>query len=68
VAALATAIQVSTEHGGAAVLDGEQHPQVQPRQPGPVVFDETLTMRANDICHLERWPAHRFCSFLERFT
>jgi len=33
-AALATTIQVSTERGRAAVLDSDEHAQVQPGQPG----------------------------------
>ena len=42
VAALETAIQVATERCRAAVLDGEEHAQVQPRQPGSVLFDKAL--------------------------
>src|ERR1700683_2698074 len=34
IAALATTIQVATERGGTAVLDREEHAQLQPRQPG----------------------------------
>src|SRR5438477_2696508 len=55
-AALTTAIQMSAERSGAAVLDGEQDTKVEPRQPGAVPFDETVAVRANDLCHLERWP------------
>src|SRR2546422_7401252 len=66
IAASATAIQVATEHRRAAVLDGEQHAELQPRQPGPVLFDEAVAMRADDIGHLEKWPFHFLCSFRER--
>ena len=59
-AALATAIQMAAERRRAAVLDGEEHAEMQPGQPGSVLFDEAVAMRANDIGHLERWP----CSFL----
>ena len=54
-AALATAIQVAAERCRAAVLDGEQHAEMQPGQPGPVLLDEAVAMRADDIGHLERW-------------
>jgi hypothetical protein len=56
IAALATAIQVSAERCRAAVLDGKENAEMQPRQPGAVAFDEAVAVRANDVCHLERWP------------
>src|SRR5713226_9999400 len=56
IAALATAIQVATERRRAAVLDGDQHAELQPRQPGPVPGDEAVAMRADDIGHLDKWP------------
>ena len=63
-----TTIQVATERCRAAMLDGEEHAEMQPRQPGPVLFDEAVAMRANDIGHLERWPFHLLCSFRDRLT
>ncbi len=73
IAALAAAIQVATERCRAAVLDGEQHTQMKTGQPGSVLFDKSVAKRANDIGHLERWPAHFcpagfLCSLRERFT
>jgi hypothetical protein len=67
-AAPATAIQMSAERCGAAVLDGKENAEMQPRQPGPVPVDEAVAVRANDVCHLERWPVHFLCSLLDRFT
>ena len=67
-AALATAIQMAAERCRAAVLDGEEHAEMQPRQPGPVLLDEAVAMRADDIGHLERWPVHLLCSLRDRFT
>src|SRR5450755_2838072 len=68
VTALTTAIQVSTERGRAAVLDSEEHAEVEPRQPGSVLFNETVAIRANDIGHLKGWRFHFLCSFRDRFT
>ena len=67
-AALATTIQVATERCRAAVLDGEQDAEVKPRQPGSVLFDKAVAMRANDVGHLEGWRLHFLCSLRERFT
>ena len=67
-AALAAAIQMSTEGSRAAMLDGKQDTEVEPRQPGPVPFDEAVAVRANNVCHLERWLVHCLCSFRDRFT
>lgn len=67
-AALATAIQMSAEHSRTAVLDGEEDTKVEPRQPGPVPFDEAVAVRANDLRHLERWLVHFLCSLRDRFT
>ena len=65
-AASGTAIQVATECCRAAKLDGVQHAQMEPRQPGPVLCDEAVAVLSDDVGHLERWPVHRFCSFRER--
>jgi hypothetical protein len=66
--ALAAPVQVATERCRAAVLDGKQYADVQPRQPGPVLFDKTLAICANDVSHLERWRLHFLCNLRERFT
>ena len=66
--ALATTIHVSAEGRRAAVLDGKENAEMQPRQPGPVPVDEAVAVRANDVCHLERWPVHFLCSLRDRFT
>src|ERR1700732_4826934 len=65
-AASGTTIQVATERCRAAKLDGIQHAQMEPRQPGLVFFDEAIAVLSDDVGHLERWPVHRFCSFRER--
>src|SRR5215813_11710040 len=63
-----TAIQVATEGRGAAALDGAQHFELLPRQPGTVVLDEVLAVLLNDIGHLEGGPSHFFCNFRDRCT
>src|SRR5947209_1450411 len=63
VAAPRALVSVSTERCRPAALDGREHLPVQSCQPGPVLLDEVLTCRANDIGHLERRPVH-FARFL----
>ncbi len=41
----------------AAVLDGEEDTEVEPRQPGAFRSTKLLPC-ANDVCHLERRPFH----------
>ncbi|SRR6266540_4750485 len=61
-----TAIQVPTERRRAAALDGAQHFQLLPRQPGAVALDEVLAVLSDDIGHLEGGPIHFFCNFRDR--
>ena len=65
-AASATAIQVATEGCRAANLDGVQHVQMEPSQPGSVLGDEAIAVLSDDVGHLERWLVHLFCNFRER--
>jgi len=63
-----TTVPVSAQGSGATALDGLQYFQMRPPQPGSVVLDEALALRANDVGHLEGGPAHFLCSFRDRFT
>lgn len=63
-----TAIEMTAQRGRAAALDGAEHAQVLPGQPGAVRLDEVLAVCANDVGHLEGWPGHRGCNLRERFT
>lgn len=63
-----TAIEMASQRGRAAVLDGVEHTQVVPRKPGTVLLDEAVLVLADDIGHLEGWPVHRFCNFRESVT
>src|SRR5450759_3500146 len=65
-AASGTTVQVATECCRAAKLDGMQYAEMEPRQPGPVLFDEAIAVLPDDVGHLEGWLVHRFCSFRER--
>jgi hypothetical protein len=65
-AASGAPIQVATEGCRTANRDGVQYAQMEPRQPGSVLCDEAIAVLSDDIGHLERWSAHRFCSFRER--
>lgn len=60
-----TTIQMTSQRGRAAVLDGVEHTQVVPCKPGTVLLDEAVLVLADDIGHLEGWPVHRFCNFRE---
>jgi hypothetical protein len=65
----ATTIKVATERCRAAVLDGEQHAEVQPCHPGTVLLDEAVAVRADDVGYLKGQPLFHFlCSFRDRFT
>ena len=68
IAAVGTAIEMAAQVGRAAPLDGMEHPEMQPGQPGPVLLDEALRELSDDIGHLEGWPGHRGCNLRERFT
>src|SRR6266853_2077091 len=66
IATSGTTIQVAAECCRAAKLDGIEHAQMEPSQPGPVLCDEAVAVLSDDVGHLERWSVHRFCSFRER--
>jgi hypothetical protein len=51
-------IEMTAKCGGTATLNGPQYFHVLPTKPVAVLFDEHLTRSADDIGHLERWPAH----------
>ena len=53
-------IEMTAECGGTTTRNGPQYFHVLPTKPVAVVFDEHLSGSADDIGHLERWPAHLF--------
>ncbi len=48
IAALATTIPVPTERGGAQCSIGEEHAQLQLRQPGSILFDKAVAIFTNN--------------------
>src|SRR5215468_10224447 len=53
-------IEMTTEGGGTTPLNGPQHFDVLPMKPVAVSYDESLSRSADDVGHLQRWPAHLF--------
>ena len=59
---------MAAQSGCTAVFDRTQNLQVLPSQPATALLNELFPCCAEDIGHLERWPVHLFCRFLERFA
>jgi hypothetical protein len=51
-------IDMTTECGGATPRDGQKHFDMFPADPLTASFDEGISRSANQVGHLERWPAH----------
>src|SRR5260370_21749907 len=51
-------IEMSAEHGRATPRHGQQHFDMLPGDPLTASFDECVSRRADEICHLEGRPAH----------
>lgn len=60
-----TAIEMTTQGGGAAARDGAQHAPLM-RGHAALRLEEASAVLANDVGHLEGWPGHRFCSLRDR--
>ncbi len=56
-----TTIAMSTQRGGAAARDGQQHFSMLQAHPPATVFKKRLPRTANDIGYLQRRPAHELC-------
>ena len=59
---------MAAERSSAATLDGPQHAEMLPAQPGSILLDEAFACRTDDIGHLEGWLIHLLCSLRDRFT
>ena len=51
-------VEMAAECGGTTPLDGPQHLDMLPAEPVAISFDESLSLSADDIGHLERRPTH----------
>src|ERR1700687_2288736 len=51
-------IEMTTERGVTTARNGPQHFAVLPAEPVPISFDEGSSRGADEIGHLQRWPAH----------
>ena len=54
-------IAMSTQRGGAAACDGQQHLFVLAVDPLATALNEGLSCTANDVGHLQRRPVHALC-------
>jgi len=59
--AAGAAVAMSTQRGGAAALDGQQHFSVLPVDPLAAVFYKCLSSTTNDVGHLQERPFHELC-------
>ena len=57
-AAAAALVQMATQRGGAAPLDGNKYLQVQPGEPGRTPLRESVACCAYEIGQLQEWPLH----------
>ena len=55
-------IAMSTQRGGAAACDGQQHLFVLSVDPLATALNEGLPGTTNDVGHLQRRPVHAFCA------
>jgi hypothetical protein len=67
-AAAGTLIQMAAQRSSATALDGSQHTEMLPAQPGSILLYEAFARHTDDIGHLERWLIHLLCSLRERLT
>src|SRR5713101_8931246 len=51
-------IEMPAKCGGATPPNGQQHFDMLPTEPVAVSFDESSSRVADEIGHLQRWPAH----------
>ena len=58
--ATGTFIQMTAECSGATALDGCQNFAMLASEPLAAAFDEFLSRGADEIGHLQWWPAHLF--------
>ena len=57
-AAVGAAIAVTAEHSRTAAQDSQQDLAVLPGHPAFAIFPKGRSCTADDVGHLQRWPAH----------
>ena len=57
-AAACALVQMATQRGGAAPLDGNKYLPVQPGKPGRTPLRESVACCAYQIGQLQEWPPH----------
>ncbi len=67
-AAARALITMAAQGRSATSDDGIEHLAMLPCKVCSVVLPIPVACCSDDVGHLEGGPAHRFCSFLERFT
>ncbi len=53
-------VEMTAECGSATPRNGQQHLDVLPTNPLAVSLEEGSSRSADEIGHLQRWPAHLF--------
>jgi len=51
-------VEMPAQCGGTTAHNGPQHFDMLPTEPAAISFDEGSSRGADEIGHLERWPAH----------
>src|SRR5580658_781212 len=59
--AACTAVAMTTQRGGTAARDGQQHLPVLPVDPPAAVFHKCLSSTANNVGHLQERPVVQLC-------
>jgi hypothetical protein len=59
---------MAAQGGCTAVFNRTQNLQMLPSQPATALLNKLFPYCAEDVGHLERWPVHFFCRFLERLV
>ena len=51
-------VEMTAQRGGTTARNGQQHFDMLPTEPVAISFDESSSRGADEIGHLQRWPAH----------
>ena len=51
-------VEMTAQRGGTTARNGPQHFDMFPTEPVAISFEESSSRVADEIGHLQRWPAH----------